>query len=55
MMSFAGSVGTLMSGSGLDIALETSYGPNSVKYTISGKSIAMFLCANFLAESALML
>ena len=54
MMSFAGSIGTLMNGSGLDAVLKTSYGPNSVKQMLSGKSIAMFLRGNFLTESALM-
>lgn len=47
MMSSAGSAGSLMSGSGLDTALETSYGPNSVKHMLSGKTIAMFLRAIF--------
>ena len=55
MMSFAGSLGMLMSGSGLDTILETSYVTNSVKQMLSGKSFAMFLCASFLTESALML
>ena len=55
MMSFAGSVGTLMSSSGLDTWLETTYGPNSVRYMLAGNSIAMFLCANFLTEPPLML
>ena len=43
MMSFAGSIGMLMNGSGLDAALQTSYGPNSVEQIFSGKNIAMFL------------
>ena len=47
-MRFAGGVGTLMSGSGLDTTLETSHGPNSGKDMLSGKRISMFLCANFL-------
>ena len=47
MMSFAGSADSLMSGSGLDTALETSYGPNSMKHMLSGKTIAMFLRAIF--------
>ena len=41
MMSFAGSIGTLMAGSGLSSALETSYGPISINHMLSGKAIAM--------------
>ena len=41
-VSFGGSVGTLMSGSGLDTTLEISYDSNSVKRLLSGKSTAMF-------------
>ena len=41
-VSFGGSVGTLMSGSGLDTTLEISYDSNSVKRLLSGKSIVMF-------------
>ena len=54
MMSFAGSIGTLMAGSGLSSALETSYGPISINHMLSGKAIAMFMRANFKTESALM-
>ena len=43
MMSFAGSIGMLMNESGLDAALQTSYGPNSVKQNLSGKNIVVFL------------
>ena len=43
MMSFAGSIRMLMNGSRLNAALQTSYGPNSVKQMLSGKNIAMFL------------
>ena len=46
MMSFAGSIGSLMANSGLSTALETCYGPLSVKHMLSGKAIAMFLRAN---------
>ena len=52
-MSFAGSVGTLMGGSGLSESLESVYGPVSVKHMLTGKAIAMFLRGNFLVESAL--
>ena len=55
MMSFAGSIGTLMEGSGLDVALETIYVPVSVRHMLSGKAIAMFIRGNFLVESALVI
>jgi len=37
MMSFIGSIGSMMKGSGLEEALETVYGANSVSHMISGK------------------
>ena len=40
MMSFLGSIGCLMSGSGLSEALETVYGSNSVLHMLSGKAVA---------------
>ena len=52
MMSFAGSVGTSMGGSGLSELLESVYGPVSVKHMLTGKAIAMFLRGAFLVESA---
>ena len=52
LMSFARSIGTLMSCSGLAAALETTYGPVSIKHMLFGKSIAMFLRANFLTKTA---
>ena len=55
LMSFAGSIGTLMGSSGLSSALETVYGPVSVTHMLSGKEIAMFLRGNFLVESAFMI
>ena len=36
-MSFVGSVGFSMEGSGLEKVFETVYGKNSVTYTFSGK------------------
>ena len=52
MMSFAGSVGTSIGGSGLSESLESVYGPVSVKHMLTGKAIAMFLRGAFLVESA---
>ena len=46
MMSFAGSIGSLMSGSGLAESLETCYGKNTVKHMLSGKAIARALCGH---------
>ena len=54
MMSFAGSIPAMMADSGLSDALETEWGPVAVKHMLSGKDIARFLRANFLAEAALM-
>ena len=53
MMSFLGSSGCLMSGSGLSEALETVYGPNSVLHMLSGKAVARALRGHFLTEAAL--
>ena len=55
MMSFAGTIGMLMVGSGLDVALETIYGPISVRNMLSGKAIAMLIRGNFLVESVLVI
>ena len=38
IMSFSGSIGTVMSRGGLSDALETCYGPNAVIHMISGSS-----------------
>lgn len=37
MMSFVGSIGQMMKGSGLEEALETIYGPNAVNHMMSEK------------------
>ena len=39
MMSFIGSIGLMMKGSGLEEALETVYGANAVSHMISGKDL----------------
>ena len=39
MMSFVGSIGSVMKGSGLEEALETVYGPNAVTQMMSGKEL----------------
>ena len=53
MMSFVGSIGSVMKGSGLEEALETAYGPNAVTQMMSGKAIARALRGHFLVEGAL--
>jgi len=51
MMSFLGSIGTLMSGSGLSDALELCYGCNAVLH-MSGKHVSRAVRGHFLADAA---
>ena len=53
LMSFLGSIGTLMKGSGLTECLQTIYGENAVTYVESGKAISRALRGHFLVQSAL--
>ena len=53
MMSFLGSVGTLMKGSGLTDAFQAIYGSNAVEHIMTGKAVSRALRAHFLTESAL--
>ena len=53
MMSFAGSIGSSMDGTGLTEGLKTIFGGNAVKHIISGKAISRALRAHFLVEAAL--
>ena len=53
MMSFIGSIGHLMKGSGISEALTTVYGPNAVEHMLSGKAISRALRGHFLIASAL--
>ena len=53
MMSFVGSIGSVMKGLGLEEALETVYGPNAVTQMMSGKAILRALHGHFLVEGAL--
>ena len=48
MMSFMGSIGSMMKGSGLEEALETVHGPNAVIHMISGKAVSRALQWAFL-------
>nr|XP_047122386.1 uncharacterized protein LOC124805886 [Hydra vulgaris] len=53
LISFLGSIGTIMKGSGFERLLEPIYAKNSICHIISGKAVARELCAHFLVESAL--
>jgi hypothetical protein len=53
LMSFMGSIGSLMSGSGLAEAMEVNYGPNAVTHIMTGKAIARAVRSHFLTEAAL--
>ena len=53
MMSFLGSVGTVMRGSGLTEAFQAIYGSNAVEHIMTGKAVSRALRAHFLTESAL--
>ena len=54
MMSFAGNIGTLMHGSGLEVALDCIYDKVTISNLLSGKAIATALEAHFLVESSRM-
>jgi len=53
IISFLGSVGSLMSGSGLSDVLELIYGPNAVIHMMHGKAVSRALRGNFLVDAAL--
>ena len=53
MMSFIGSIDSMMKESGLEEALETVYGANAVSHMISGKAVSRALRGHFLMEAAL--
>ena len=48
MMSYMGSVGTLMKGSGLEEALAAYYGSNTVEHMITGKPVLRALQGHLL-------
>ncbi len=52
-MSFIGSIGHLMTGSGLQELLEVVYASNSVTHMMSGKAIARAVRGHFLVDAAL--
>ena len=53
VMSFLGSIGKMMKGSGLEELFSEVYAENSVEHMISGKAVSRSLRAHFLVESAL--
>ena len=53
LMSFLGSIGNMMKGSGLEELFAEVYAENSVVHMFSGKAISRALRAHILAESAL--
>ena len=53
MMSFLGSIGMIMSGSGIEELFAEVYAENSVPHMMSGKKVSRVLRAHFLDEGAL--
>ena len=54
LMSFLGSVGHLMGGSGLEEVLQEVYAPNVVAHIVSGKAFARALRGHMLIHGALL-
>ena len=53
IMSYLGSLGHIMSGSGLVDALECCYGPNAVTSMVTGKAVTRAIRGHFMVQSAL--
>jgi hypothetical protein len=53
IMSFLGSIGSVMSGSGLEQVLEQCFGPNAVLHMLSGKAVSRSQRGHYLVEAAL--
>lgn len=53
LMNYLGSLGSIMSGSGLQEALECCYGPNAITHILTGKKYNRAMRAHFLVDSAL--
>ena len=53
LMSFLGSIGKLMAGSGLSSVLECVYGKNAVEHILSGKAISRAIRGHLLVDAAL--
>ena len=52
-MSFLGSIGHLMSGSGIENVLEVVYASNTVGHILSGKAVARAIRAHFIVDASL--
>ena len=52
-MSYLGSLGSIMDGSGLSEVLQSCYGPNAVTHMLTGKAVERAVRGHFLIESAL--
>lgn len=53
LMSFLGSIGDLMEGTGLEEALQKVYGKNAVEHMMTGKATARSLRGHMLVDAAL--
>jgi hypothetical protein len=53
LMSFLGSIGHLMAGTGLQELLETVFAPNTVTHILSGKAVARAIRGHLLLDTAL--
>lgn len=53
LMSFLGSIGHLMAGSGLKELLELIYAPNAVEHMLSGKAVSRALRGHLIVDAAL--
>ena len=54
-MSFLGSIGTLMEGSGMRTALKSLYAPVTVEHMMTGKAYSRAVRGRFLSVSSLLL
>ena len=52
-MSFLGSIGNLMSGSGIQEVFEVVYACNTVSHMLTGKAISRAVCGHMLVDAAL--
>lgn len=52
-MSFLGTIGHIMTGTGLDVVLSQIYAENSVSHMLTGKAYARAIRGHFLVDSAL--
>jgi hypothetical protein len=53
MMSYLGSLGSVMLGSGLTEVLYTCFGPNTVGHMMSGKAVSKAVLGHFLVDGSL--